>query len=182
MSHGAFVAATANDVVFQRTALDLATSNCRVNPATGKSLVGTVVRQDAASTTVRFFVQSSQNTNLIPDGILYTCTFHVGPSTLPGSYSLLSQNATAFSPTGSEIPFVMGTDGQVIVSLVPAACPGDCDGNQIVTVEELIRGVNIALGTRPATDCPDFDANGDGDVSIAELVGAVNAALGGCPS
>ena len=49
-----------------------------------------------------------------------------------------------------------------------------------VTIDELIRGVNIALGNTPLSNCPAFDANGDGEVTIDELIRAVNAALDGC--
>jgi hypothetical protein len=49
-----------------------------------------------------------------------------------------------------------------------------------VTVDELIKGVNIALGSRPLDDCPSFDSSGDGELTIDELVKAVNAALNGC--
>ncbi len=61
-----------------------------------------------------------------------------------------------------------------------APCPGDCSGDGEVAVNELIVGVNIALGNAPASTCPAFDRNGDGSVSIAELIAAVNAALNGC--
>jgi hypothetical protein len=49
-----------------------------------------------------------------------------------------------------------------------------------VTVNELIIGVNIALGNTGVGACPAFDRNGDGMVSINELILAVNAALDGC--
>lgn len=62
-----------------------------------------------------------------------------------------------------------------------AACPGDCTGSGAVDVSKLIRGVNIALGNTPVTDCPAFDVNGDGLVAVNELIAAVNAALNGCP-
>jgi hypothetical protein len=49
-----------------------------------------------------------------------------------------------------------------------------------VTVDELVRAVNIALGSGPADECPGADVNRDGQVTIDELVKAVNAALSGC--
>jgi hypothetical protein len=62
------------------------------------------------------------------------------------------------------------------------ACPGDCNADGAVTIDELVRGVGIALGSTGLGTCPAF-ATGAGDaVSIDELVAAVNAALGGCPS
>lgn len=61
-----------------------------------------------------------------------------------------------------------------------ADCVGDCDGDARVTVDELVRGVGIALGGAAADTCVSFDRNADGAVSIAELVAAVAAALGAC--
>jgi hypothetical protein len=62
-----------------------------------------------------------------------------------------------------------------------APCTGDCDGEGTVTIAELIRGVNIALGTAAIDACPSFDVNGDGAVTVNELIVGVNAALDGCP-
>lgn len=61
-----------------------------------------------------------------------------------------------------------------------AACPGDCDGNGVVSIDEMIRGVIIASGGLAVASCPEFDVNGDGMVSVSELVGAVRRALEGC--
>lgn len=61
-----------------------------------------------------------------------------------------------------------------------AQCVGDCDGNGEVAINELILGVNIALGSAEVEQCEAMDANGDGEVSINELITAVNNALGGC--
>jgi len=61
-----------------------------------------------------------------------------------------------------------------------ADCAGDCDGNGAVSINELITGVNIALGLRPVADCSAMDRDGGGSVSIADLIAAVNRALGGC--
>lgn len=68
-------------------------------------------------------------------------------------------------------------------TLSPAlACPGDCNSDGHVDIGELVRGVNIALGNLPVTQCPAIDGNGSASVSISELVAAVNAALTGCPA
>jgi hypothetical protein len=61
-------------------------------------------------------------------------------------------------------------------------CVGDCpppDGQ--VAVNELVLGVNIALGASSIGACPSYDVNGDGTVSVAELVMAVKDAEEGCP-
>jgi hypothetical protein len=58
---------------------------------------------------------------------------------------------------------------------------GDCNGDGAVTVDELITGVNVALGSMPLSSCPSFDGNGDGRVTVDELIEAVNVALTGGP-
>lgn len=59
-------------------------------------------------------------------------------------------------------------------------CVGDCDDMGSVGINELIIGVNIALGLRPVADCPSFGCTGDGTVPINCLVQGVNNALGTC--
>jgi len=60
-------------------------------------------------------------------------------------------------------------------------CAGDCTADREVTVDELVRGVNIALGNLPPGACPAFDRDRNDEVTVDELVVAVNRALGGCP-
>jgi hypothetical protein len=93
------------------------------------------------------------------------------PTTAATSTATSTSTATAIS-TATVTPEATVTP--------PPACPGDCDGSNSVTVNELIRGVNIALGNADISTCPAFDRNGDGMVSINELIAAVNAALDGC--
>jgi hypothetical protein len=66
-------------------------------------------------------------------------------------------------------------------TLAPTACVGDCDGFGVVTVDELLTMVNIALGNAPRSDCAVGDANGDGQITVDEILTAVNNALNGCP-
>ena len=61
-----------------------------------------------------------------------------------------------------------------------ASCTGDCNGDHVVTVDELLLAVNISLGTDNLSVCPVLDRNGDGVVSIDEILTAVNNALQGC--
>lgn len=56
-------------------------------------------------------------------------------------------------------------------------CTGDCNGDEMVTIDELIRGVGIALGNLPVSDCLGIDRDNSGDVTVDELVGAVAQSL-----
>ncbi|MGH7788929.1 MAG: alpha/beta hydrolase domain-containing protein [Candidatus Binatia bacterium] len=67
----------------------------------------------------------------------------------------------------------------------PAAyggCTGDCDGDRAVEVTDLVRGVNIALGSAAVDECPSLACGDSGQVTIACLIKAVGAALEGCPA
>ena len=44
-------------------------------------------------------------------------------------------------------------------------------------VNELVRGVNVALNILPIDACPQFDTNGNGGVEVGEIIAAVRAAL-----
>lgn len=61
-----------------------------------------------------------------------------------------------------------------------AQCVGDCAGDGEVTINDLILGVNIALGSAPLSACEAF-ADGEGEVTISQLIQGVNNALNGCP-
>lgn len=63
-----------------------------------------------------------------------------------------------------------------------APCPGDCSGDRVTTVDEIVLAVGIALGTSPLATCPTADADGDGMVTVDEILRAVDAALAGCES
>jgi hypothetical protein len=62
----------------------------------------------------------------------------------------------------------------------PIRCVGDCDGNGAVTVGELVKGVNIALGNAALNTCPQFEVNDRQTVTIDEIIIAVGNALRGC--
>jgi hypothetical protein len=54
---------------------------------------------------------------------------------------------------------------------------GDCDRNGRVVINELVRGVNIALGHIPVSECAPFDRVQNGRVTVDELVRGVRNAL-----
>ncbi len=65
------------------------------------------------------------------------------------------------------------------------ACTGDCDGDGAVTINELVRMTNMALGVSicgegAVAPCPAGDANGDCAITVEELVRAVGNSQNGC--
>jgi hypothetical protein len=58
-------------------------------------------------------------------------------------------------------------------------CGGDCNGDFVVHVDEVMLCLNIAItGTMTCSVC---DASGDGTVTVDEIVQAVHHVLNGCP-
>lgn len=64
-------------------------------------------------------------------------------------------------------------------SMAVTGCIGDCNGDGAVTVNELITGVDMALGFLPGSPCLSF---GNFPVAISNIVRAVDNALNGCPT
>jgi subtilisin-like proprotein convertase family protein len=112
------------------------------------------------------FVQLSDNSGTTPSTV--TVSLNRG-GLAPGRYSA---TIIVSSPAGER--------GIGVEALVGTSCAGDCDATGLVTVNELIRGVNIALGNAEVADCASFDVDGDGSVEVNELVQAVRNLLNGC--
>jgi len=119
----------------------------------------------------------------IPDGAtLYACNVSISADTPPGTYPLLASMPQAADVLGAMLS-VQASDGTIDVTPPTApACVGDCDGDGIVAINELLIGVNIATGGAPVSACPQFDANGDHTVTVDEVIRAVKNALSGCAS
>jgi hypothetical protein len=129
---------------------------------------------------VRALVQSGDET--IPNGAtLYSCQVAVAADAPIGSYPLVAGMTLAKGSGGEPLP-ILASDGAIdVTEPPPPVCVGDCDGGGSVTVDELLVGVNIAIGSAMVSACPVFDVDGDGSVAISELVQAVRNALGACP-
>lgn len=78
------------------------------------------------------------------------------------------------------------TTGDVVFTTVVVAasgvghCVGDCGNDRSVTIDELLRLVNIALGNTEVPECIAGDANGDGRITVDEILVAVTNAIDGC--
>jgi hypothetical protein len=78
--------------------------------------------------------------------------------------------------------FVSVSDAALPVGSAAPTCVGDCNNSGAVTVDEIVLGVGIALGTQSLDQCRRFDCNGTGQVTIDCIISAVSAALNGCQS
>jgi hypothetical protein len=78
----------------------------------------------------------------------------------------------------SRLPALTST--ATVTIRVAAACVGDCDGNGAVSIDELVKGVEIVLGAADISQCPPFDCNGTQRSSVDCVIRAVDATLNGC--
>ena len=87
----------------------------------------------------------------------------------------------AVSPTITASPSRTATVSQTPTPGRPP-CPGDCNGDAEVTVDELLAMVNVALGSAELSRCRAGDINGDAQITVEEIIAAVKHALNGCSS
>ncbi len=83
----------------------------------------------------------------------------------------VTANFVAITPSSTAMP---------TPTVTPKPCVGDCNGDGKVSIDELVKGVAIALGNITLDRCPEFDCHGNGEVAIDCLVQAVNNALNEC--
>lgn len=88
------------------------------------------------------------------------------------------------TPAPTHAPTVTNTPTPTTVPVATKTpslpCMGDCDRSGTVTVDELVEGVNVALGNVPVTACAAFGCDGGQQVTVACLVRAVSNAVYGC--
>jgi len=160
------VAGTQNDLGFDTTIFSIQVSDCVINPAIGpgtdpnKTLSAAVLKSS-----VRAIVVSFDNTNVIPSGDLYTCTFHVADSAALGTYQILNTNQVAGTGTGQRLP-VTGTDCAVSIGPTPTPTPkcrqnSDCPSGEVC--------VNGTCVTPTPTATPVGFCNGDNDCPPGEV-------------
>ncbi len=69
---------------------------------------------------------------------------------------------------------------RLIQALTPPVCAGDCNGDRMVTVDEVVTGVSIAQDLVAVSSCEAMDINQDGQVTVDELITALNRVLNSC--
>jgi len=133
------------------------------------------------------FWTASSGSYLVPiraaDTPTATPTETVPPTATPTPTETLTPSETptlTHTPTPTET-FTPSATPTVTPTPTPRPCIGDCDGDGLVHVDELLTGVAAALAGDVAA-CPAFDADGDARIAIDELIAAIGAALNGCPA
>ncbi|MBI1817640.1 MAG: hypothetical protein HYR72_21900 [Deltaproteobacteria bacterium] len=108
-----------------------------------------------------------------------TPTYTATPTT-PTSTATATQTPTDVATAPPTLSPTATQTSNPTETATPIPCAGDCDGGDTVTIDELVKGVNIALGNLALDQCPQFDCNGNQQVTVDCLVQAVNAALNNC--
>lgn len=107
------------------------------------------------------------------------------PSTQPPPTSTPSSTRTATrTRTSTRTPIATATGPTPTITPTPdkPICAGDCNGNGVVSVDEITLMLDIALGAAGLDQCPAGAPDGDGRIDINDLLRAVNNLLGSCPA
>jgi 5-hydroxyisourate hydrolase-like protein (transthyretin family) len=169
---------------------------CEVAPARTLSQVGTqhaltaTVRRGngapVAGASVAINVASGPNAVLLADGVTNGSgqvgfTYTGGPNTGTDivAFSTLVDGqdvrCSATSAWAQTVPTPTATPSPCV------DCVGDCGCDGLVTIDEILTMVNIALGNAGVGLCLPGDANGDSYITVDEILTAVNNALTECP-
>jgi hypothetical protein len=85
--------------------------------------------------------------------------------------------------SGAAVSQVNITEGAVNVEggcTRASTCAGDCDCSGGVTVTDIVKMVNIALGSQDISACLPGDGDSSGSINVTDIIKAVNNALGVC--
>lgn len=120
-------------------------------------------------------------------GWWFYLTFAAGPATVPvqptptASATMVQADTptpTLPQPTSTPVP-----TNTPVPTDTPAgvACPGDCNGNGEVPINEVQLAANIFLDAADISRCPAADTNGSGGVEINEVVQSSRSFQFDCP-
>ena len=123
------------------------------------------------------------------DGGVATCTFRVKGDVGGTSVSLAADRLNVGDARGNVFGSQAVSGGVSILVPAPTAgpgsgsgvtCPGDCDGDGEVFVNEVTLAVRVLAGVTPLSACPAADADGDGEVFVSDVTRAVLSLGMGC--
>jgi hypothetical protein len=116
-------AATGNDIIYDPTQVRVARNGtapqCTINSAIGagtaadKGLLQSIRALEGGLERLRVGVINVQNSNIIPDGTLFTCTFEILPGASAGAKTLA--NTPSASDAAANSVAVDGVDGTITV-------------------------------------------------------------------
>ena len=173
--NGTGVVGVQNDIAFDPSRFGLNPNHCTINPALDKQLSRNVIAQDATHAILRAIVLSLADVSAIPAGLLYTCTFDILASTLPGNYALSARGAIASDATGDAIAEVNATDGAILVNgatVTPSntPTPSRTPTRSPTSTVTATKPTATMTATATATATPSFTSTGNPSPSVTETV------------
>lgn len=105
----------------------------------------------------------------------------ITPSLAPSATITRAPTATSTPPVIRTATVTVPPGSTATATPTRPICPGDCNRDHVVLVNEVTRMVNIAFETVPVTECPAGDVDGDGRIVVPEMLQAVGTLLNGCP-
>ena len=124
------------------------------------------------------------------DGGIATCTFRIKSAAIAAPVKLAADRLNVGDARGDTFGSQAVSGGVSILIATPTpvpaptpgvACPGDCDGDGEVFVNEVTMAVRILAGDAPLSECPAADADGDGEVLVTDVTRAALSLGLGCP-
>jgi hypothetical protein len=152
-TNGFQVASTFNEFTFDTTRFSLTPLDCQLNPALAASKDFAVFEPVTPSMTTRTIrvqiTDNGSNQPLVNGSTLYTCTFGILQSTLPGAYAIQNVPLFAQDLVGMALP-VSGTSGSITVSGVAPTRTNTATP----TVTPTFTATATATATRTVTNTP----------------------------
>jgi len=119
----------------------------------------------------------------IPDGRVFTCRVTVPAETPIGErIDLVVVRASVIDPDDRETDVRVASRGGFIEVVPPPPCPGDCNSDGSVAIDELVRAVAIALGRVAGASCPGLDRDDAPGAGVDDVIAATISSGLGCPS
>jgi hypothetical protein len=124
------------------------------------------------------------------DGGIAQCTFRIKPGAGTTGITLAADRLNVGDARGNTFGAQAVSGGVSILLPTPTPepvptprpfCPGDCDADGEVFVNEVTLAVRILAGEAPLSDCPAADADGDGEVFVTDVTRAALSLGLGCP-
>lgn len=198
MSGGGGEVATAQlDLLFDPNTLDISNPSaaCVKDPRLSEHVLSVTLPNDPPAPDgkqrLRLFVGDlTAPIATFADGGIATCTFRIKSGAAATPVTLAADRLNVGDARGNVFGSQAVSGGVSILIATPTpvpaptpgvACPGDCDGDGEVFVNEVTMAVRILAGEVPLSECPAADADGDGEVFVTDVTRAALSLGLGCP-
>ena len=194
---GGEVASLQLDVLFDPTLLDIGNPGaaCVKDPRLSQHVLSVTMPDDPPAPDgmrrLRLFIGDlTTPIATFDDGGIATCTFRIKSAAIATPVKLAADRLNVSDAHGDIFGSQAVSGGVSILIATPTpvpaptpgvACPGDCDGDGEVFVNEVTMAVRILAGDAPLSECPAADADGDGEVFVTDVTRAALSLGLGCP-